>query len=302
MSIKPNKWIAALLGFVAPPLAMMYVARAKLALVYLVLIITAGIAGILSSHWGAASGYASLAVALGGAWHAYVLASRFPDDGPRPAYSRWYGVIGAFACFAVLVLGVRAFVVEPFRAPSGSMLPTIPFRAVLLVKKWGYGNYGTFGLSVMRGAASAPLSRGDLIVFEFPSNRSVVYVKRLVGLPGDKVTYREKQLFINGLAVPLRPDGEFHDLESIRHIPRFVESMSGKEHSVLMEKRPDFAMAKPRFPLSERCTYLAGEISCDVPAGHFFVMGDNRDNSQDSRFWGFVPADHIVGKVVFVGS
>jgi len=303
MPNKPKKWIAALLGLVSPPVGMMYVAHAKLALAYLSLAIVLGVLGILSSTWKAAADYISLLLAVVGASHAYLLAKRYPDEKPRPAYSRWYGILGAVACLVVLAVVTRTFFFEPFRSPSASMLPTIPVRAGLLVQKWGYGNYGTYGRSLLHMPISSPLTRGELIVFEFPSDRSVSYVKRLVGLPGDKITYREKHLFVNGNAIPLRPNGDYFDPDSVRYIPRFVESLSGNEYSVLIEKGPGvLPPGVPRFPFAEKCTYTAEEMACEVPIGHFFTVGDNRDNSNDSRMWGFVPADHVVGKVVFVGS
>lgn len=300
---KPKKWIAALLGLAFPPIGMMYVARAKLALAYLSLAILVGVLSILSSGWKGATNYMSLLLSVLGAFHAYLLASRYPDERPRPAYSRWYGVTGTAFGFLALVVVTRAFFFEPFRAPSGSMLPTIPTRASLIVQKWGYGNYGTYGMSILHMPISSPLSRGELIVFEFPSDRSVSYVKRLVGLPGDKIAYRRKQLFVNGNAVPLRPNGDYFDPESLNYTPRFVESLSGAEYSVLVGNKANMLpIGTPRFPFSERCIYGKEEVSCEVPAGHFFTIGDNRDNSNDSRMWGFVPADHIVGKVVLVGS
>jgi len=303
MPNKPKKWIAALLGLLSPPVGMMYAAHAKLALAYLSLAIAFGVLGILSSAWMAATGYISLLLAAVGACHTYLVAKKYPDDRPRPTYSRWYGILGAVACLVVLAVVTRAFFFEPFRAPSASMLPTIPARASLVVQKWGYGNYGTYGLSLLHTPIASPLARGEVIVFELPSDRSVRYVKRLVGLPGDKVAYREKQLFINGAAVPLHPNGDYFDPESLGYTPRFVESLSGNEYSVLIGKRPNAVTGgPPRFPFSERCTYDKDEVSCEVPVGHYFTVGDNRDNSNDSRMWGFVPASHVVGKVVFVGS
>jgi signal peptidase I len=303
MPNKPKKWIAALLGLVSPPVGMLYTAHAKLALAYFSLAIVLGVLSILSSAWKAAAHYIPLLLAVVGASHAYLLATKYPDEKARPSYSRWYGVLGAVICIVALAVVTRAFFFEPFRAPSSSMLPTIPARASLVVQKWGYGNYGAYGLTLLHKPISSPLARGDLIVFELPSDRSVSYVKRLVGLPGDKVAYRGKQLFINGDAVPLRPNGDYFDPDSLIYTPRFVESLSGNEYTVLIGKKSGaITTGTPQFPFSERCTYDKEEVSCEVPAGHLFTVGDNRDNSNDSRMWGFVPTDNVVGKVVFIGS
>ena len=282
----------------------MYAAQARMALAYFSFAAILGVLGISSSAWRAAAGYISLLLAVVGSSHAYLLATKYPDEKARPTYSRWHGLLGAVACSIVLTVVTRAFFFEPFRAPSASMLPTIPVRASLIVQKWGYGNYGTYGLSLLHTSISAPLARGELFVFEFPPDRSVSYVKRLVGLPGDKIRYREKQLFINGDAVPQRPNGDYFDAESLRYTPRYLESLSGNEYSVLMENGPSvLPPGLPRLPFSERCTaYAPDEMVCEVPAGHLFMIGDNRDKSNDSRTSGFVPADHVIGRVVFVGN
>jgi signal peptidase I len=303
MQNKPKTWIAVLLGLISPPIGMMYVAQIKLALAYFLFTIIFALSSmLLSSEWRGSIGYLPLFLAALGATHAYLLAKKYPDEKPRPAYSRWYGILGAAAGFVVLVVGVRAFFFEPFRAPSGSMLPTLPVGAGLIVQKWGYGNYGSYGVNLLRAPISSSIHRGDIIVFELPSNRPLSFVKRVVGLPGDKIAYRGKQLFINGVAAPLRPAGDYFNRESLDHTPRFVESLPGIEYSVLIHNKVSTFMRPPPFPLSSQCNYDKEEMSCEVPAGHFFTLGDNRDNSNDSRMWGFVPADHLIGKVVFVGS
>lgn len=303
MTNKPKKWIAALLGLLFTPVGMLYVGRARLALGYFGVGLVAATVGFLFPAWMPAARGISALCAIVGACHGYLLAKRYPEPQLRPAYSRWYGLLGAAACVAVPMIALRAFFFEPFRAPSSSMLPTVPMGSHLIVQKWGYGNYGTYGLSFGHGPISAALARGDLVVFEFPQDRSTTFVKRLIGLPGDKIVYRGRQLFINGNAVPQRSDGEHYDSESRRYLPRFIESLSGQSYTVLSQGNSAWLSARVAdFPFSEKCVYDAEQVTCDVPAGHFFVMGDNRDNSNDSRMWGFVPADHVVGKVVLVRS
>ncbi len=302
MPHKPKTWIAAVLGFLSPPIGMLYAAHAPAALAYFALGLTVGLLGLMSPAWQLPANIATLMLMIVGAGHAFRLAKTYPEEKSRPGYSRWYGILGTVAAVTAVALLFRSFLFEPFRAPSASMLPTIPVHASLVAQKWGYGHYGTFGRTLLHRPISAPLARGDLIVFEFPQDRSVVFVKRLVGMPGDKVVYRGKQLSINGEAVPLRPAGEYLDREYHRSIPRFVEALPGSEHEVLISDRSFMLQAAPGFPLSDRCHYSAEEVACEVPPGHFYVLGDNRDNSNDSRFWGFVPADHLVGKIVFVGS
>jgi len=302
MPNKPKTWIAAVLGFLSPPVGLLYAAHAPAALAYFALGLAVGVLGMLSLAWRTPASLATLLLMLVGAWHAWRLARSYPDEKPRPGYSRWYGLLGAVAGVSAIVLLFRSFLFEPFRAPSASMLPTVPVHASLIAQKWGYGHYGSFGRTLLRTPISAPLARGDLVVFDYPPDPSVVFVKRLVGLPGDKIAYRGKQLFINGAAVPLRPDGDFVDPDTHRTLGRFIEALPGGEHAVLIGEQAFPLRPESKFPFSEQCRYGADEVACEVPPGHFYVLGDHRDNSNDSRMWGFVPADHIVGRIVFVGS
>jgi signal peptidase I len=298
----PNKWLATLLGVLVTPIAFLYVGRARWAAVYLLAQLALAMCMLFSVASPAVLGAVNLAYLGIGAAHAHWLARRSTGELPRPWYSRWHGLLAAFLAFVAVILSFRAFAYEPFRQPSSSMLPTIPRGAALVVQKWGYGNYGTFGRTLVRRPISEPMARGDIVVFEFPGNRSIQYVKRVVGLPGDKISYRRKTLFLNDVPVPQHQAGETIDEETL--VPRSVmsESLAGREYSVIVDQtRPEPQRPALGFPLREQCTLGPDELSCRVPAGHFFMLGDNRDNSNDSRYWGFVPADHIVGKLVSIG-
>lgn len=280
---------------------MMYVAQIRWAGAYLLIALIIGVVGEFYLRETAIAGAIQILFALTCATHAYRLAARYSDEEPRPTYSRWYALLGTAIGLFSVAFGVRAFLVEPFRFPSGSMLPTIPLRAHLIVQKWGYGNYGTYSLNLFHTSISAPLSRGDIIIFEFPPDRSLHYAKRLIGLPGDKIAYRAKRLSVNGTPISLRQGGDYFDSKALAYTQTFTESLMGVEYSVLIENDafPNIPTALS-FPFHEKCVYDADGVTCDVPAGHYFTMGDNRDNSNDSRMWGFVPADHIIGKVLYI--
>jgi len=296
----PKKWIAALLGFFALPIAFMYVGRLRLAGIYLLAALVISVAVIFYLHGTDTHLVISaLALQITAAVHAFRLADRYPDDKPRPAYSRWYGLIGASAVLVAVAVGIRAFAIEPFRIPSGSMLPTLPLKSHILVGKWGYGHYSAYGFTLLKAPISAPLERGDILVFSYPDDPSAIFAKRLIGLPGDNIVYREKQLSINGHPVPRRSEGQYLDRMSPRVMERYAESLSGTDYSTLIDPDAPASIQYTRpFPFHEKCVSYADGVSCEVPPGHYFMMGDNRDNSVDSRIRGFIPASNIVGKVV----
>ena len=245
---------------------------------------------------------ANLAFAVASAVLAYRLASgagKANQLRPQPWYARWYGLIGALAMMAAIVLCLRAFVVEPFTAPSTSMTPTIPVTSNLLVQKWGYGHYSTFGAKLITRAPVVAPGRGDLIAFDFPRDPSMVYVKRVVGVPGDLVEYRDKHVLINGRDTRGQRGVDYLDTNQLKHLQRYRERLGTSEHDIVID--PDLpALQHDQQSLPADCLSANDTLRCKVPAGAYFVMGDHRDNSMDSRYWGFVPASAIVGKVVAV--
>jgi signal peptidase I len=146
--------------------------------------------------------------------------------------------------------------------------------------------------------------RGDVMVFRYPVNPSLDYIKRVVGLPGDKIAYLNKKLTINGQPIEQTPLAEFYDEDSLRYSLQYSEKLGAQPHRLLVDKdRPPFVppqAIEESFPFKDNCTYSGEGVVCTVPPGHYFMMGDNRDNSQDSRFWGFVPDENIVGKAFVI--
>lgn len=214
--------------------------------------------------------------------------------------------------FTLVVLAVagfiafRAFVYEPFRMHAGSMEPTLRAGSLVVAAKWGYGNYGTYGRKIARGEMTAPVKRGDVLVFEYPVNPSTVFLKRVIGLPGDTVAYKSKRLSINGKETMREAAGEH--LVTFDHTSRahkkYKEQLDDTVYFTLADdERPAvFVPGVRAFPMREKCTYDANGFVCQVPQGHYFMMGDYRDNSDDSRYWGFVPKENIVGKIKLDGG
>ena len=173
----------------------------------------------------------------------------------------------------LFVLVIRSFVFEPFRIPSGSMMPTLLQGDFIFVQKFAYGL--RLPVTETKIIETGEPERGDVVVFRLPSDPGVNYIKRVVGLPGDTIVYADHRLTINGEAIPLADAG--HPDE-----PRYREQLGEREHEILI--------LNPRYARADG-TYV-------VPDGHYFVMGDNRDNSKDSRFIGAIPETHLVGEAV----
>ena len=208
---------------------------------------------------------------------------------------------------AVFIL--RSFLFEPFKIPSGSMIPTLHVGDLILVNKFHYGiRLPVINYKLTQGT---PVNRGDVMVFRFPPKPSLDYIKRVVGVPGDKIAYLNKVLTINGQPVSKVAVPEFFDADNMRYSLQFEENMpigsapvemsNLRKHRLLNDdKTPNFVSGIDDFAFKENCTYSMEGLECTVPAGHYFMMGDNRDNSLDSRYWGFVPDNNIVGKAFFV--
>jgi len=199
--------------------------------------------------------------------------------------------------FVVFIL--RSFLFEPFKIPSGSMIPTLHVGDLILVNKFHYGvRLPVIHTKIMDNHDP---QRGDVMVFRYPPQPTLDYIKRVVGVPGDEVAYLNKQLFVNGQAVNKSPMPEFYDRSSMRYSQQFGESLGSKQYNTLNDAdRPAFIPGTADFPFKDQCRYTVEGVTCTVPDGHYFLMGDNRDNSLDSRYWGFVPERNIVGKAFFV--
>lgn len=215
------------------------------------------------------------------------------------AQPKWIEYTGGFFPVILFVFLLRSFLAEPFRIPSGSMLPTLHAGDFILVNKYEYGlRFPVFNFAITEG--SAP-KRGDIVVFKYPLDKNVDFIKRVIGLPGDEIRYVDKQLYINGELQQITPDGTFFDKETYTDLDQFDENLDGVKHKILEnDKVPSMARPVQGHNGLNQCLYNMGDVVCRVPEGHYFMMGDNRDNSADSRFWGFVPREDIVGRAFFI--
>ncbi|MGH8781484.1 signal peptidase I [Paraburkholderia sp.] len=211
----------------------------------------------------------------------------------------WLEYTASFFPVILVVFVVRSFVVEPFKIPSGSMVPTLLVGDFILVNKFDYGiRLPIVNTKITQGR---PLQRGDVVVFRYPKDESVDYIKRVIGLPGDVVAYQDKQLTINGKPVPETALPDYFDEERIGYAKQFEEDLDGRKNAILNNPAvPPFIVGAEDYPYRDNCQYNARGVICKVPPGNYFMMGDNRDNSADSRYWGFAPDQNIVGRAFFI--
>jgi signal peptidase I len=210
-----------------------------------------------------------------------VLRKRRPEGASEPMlveYSK------SFFPVILVVFLIRSFVVEPFKIPSGSMMPTLLAGDFILVNKFTYG----LRVPILNNTfleVGKP-ERGDVIVFHYPPDPSIDYIKRVIGVPGDKIAYRDKRVYVNGKKLDVEFVDDYQYVGSglnMVYAKRYKEELGDKTHDILIE---------------EDTIVIDAEV--EVPPGHYFAMGDNRDNSRDSRVWGFVPENNLVGKAFFI--
>jgi signal peptidase I len=236
-----------------------------------------------------------LSVVTGILWcyDAFIARKQRVKGAPDP----WWVEYGASFFPVILpIFMLRSFLVEPFRIPSGSMIPTLLVGDFILVNKYAYGiRVPVINKKVIE--VGSP-QRGDVFVFRYPLDTTQDYIKRVIGLPGDKIEYLNKTLTINGQPVPVTPAGDY--VQGLDSLNRLSETINGKQHFMLNDPDKLQEPGSIPHPLSENCQTSSKGFICLVPPGNYFAMGDNRDNSADSRVWGFVPEENIVGKAFFV--
>jgi signal peptidase I len=305
--IRRYPWIAVALAVLSPVYAMLYVARGWRAVGYFAASLGAlALAILLTAFLGvpsnAAAGLGALGLRIVGGIDGYRRASEWSASARLPWYARWPGLTSIVVIGILGVTSLRAFVAEPFHIPTGAMYPTLIVGDYILVNKSAYGLRlpPPGGLILALGQPD----RGDVVVFRCPERPDLDYIKRIVGLPGDTVAYYDKRLSVNGQEVQRaadsgtdRPGGS-----GAAGVIRYRETLGRHTYTIQIDPdQPAYQAASVRqFPSRDKCEYGENGFRCVVPAGHYFALGDNRDSSSDSRYWGFVPEVNLVGRAFLV--
>ena len=308
-SWKPKAWLSIFYGLVIQPFTFLYVNKAKLFWFYLILII---FVTLIDTKLQAIDDTESWHHNIYFTWlfliicpiHAYLICRGYDKGQRKKWYAGWLATLVCFVMFFAFLSLVRAFIYEPFSIPARSMSPTLNPGDQVIVSKSGFGNYRYFGLQIVKKAPSKTLKRGNVVVFQYPQNPQIDFVKRVIGLPGDTVIYRDKSIFIKPSCMD--ESANCPGFTEVAKEYKFTDSGAGSEHEYYKESLDNdsyvIKLNNNQKDLSERYFYQVGTQTDEwlVPDKHYFVLGDNRDNSLDSRYWGFVPESNIIGKIAYV--
>ena len=303
---RPKGWLAIIFGLILQPFAFLYVNKQKLFWGYIILAIGLMLIDIKvhanppDNAW-YKDVYLLWLLIIAYPTHAFIIAKNYDVNQARSWYASWWATSSCFLLVFSSVIVLRAFYFEPFSIPAGSMSPTLNPGDQLIVTKNGFGNYRYLGIQLLKTEPTEKPNRGDIIVFQYPQDPQIDYVKRVIALPGDKIIYRNKTIFIKEACS--KPEGECPSYVAIEksetesaqnNVSLYEESLGEQVYSILIDPKA-----------GDRTNYYYSQVGTGrdewlVPDGHYFVLGDNRDNSLDSRFWGFVPEGNIIGKSFYI--
>ena len=305
---KPKSWLSIVFAIFTQSFAFLYVNKARWFWFYLGLSLVLGLVDIKlhtvihSGSW-YESIYFSWLLLIVCPVHAYLVCRHYDITQERSWYASWWGTLVSFFLLLTLVFIIRTFFIEPFSIPATSMSPTLKPGDQVVISKWGYGNYRYLGIRVLQSAPATSPQRGDIVVFQYPQDPQIDFIKRVIGLPGDRIIYRNKTLYIQPACA-----NQSTDCAAIKEISRQQSNYSEEEmpfkfyQERLMDVDYTIKINSSRQDATSHYFFQSGTKQDEwvVPDKHFFVMGDNQDNSLDSRYWGFVEQSSISGKVILV--
>lgn len=300
---KPSRWIAMLFGVLFQPFVFFYVNRPRyfffylaFTMVWIFLVQHPASAALLAEY--SVLQYWPYAITIACAIHAYILSANYDVSQKRSWCARWWTTLLCVIAVYSSMFVTKTFFYDLYTIPASSMSPALNPGDYVVISKHGFGNYSYSGVPVLKTNPSQAPKRGDIVVFKKPGNETTDFIKRVIAVPGDKIYYLNKNIY---LARACNGCSKYELIENLEidnlaqgDISFYLETLDNELYQIQQDtSKPDHAQHFYRQP-----GMRMGEWT--VPAGHYFVMGDNRDNSLDSRFWGFVPEQNLVGKAVYV--
>jgi signal peptidase I len=270
---KPKGWIAILIGIFLQPFTFLYVNKVRLFWIYFLI---AAALGIIDLYY---SSFITISLSVICPLHSYLSIKRYDESLKRNWYSRWWGIPLIYLIMLAPIFIIRSFFYEPYTIPASSMSPSVNLGDFIIIKKWGYRSYGTHGISILDTEVQEKdlIKRGNIYVF-YPPHNDKAFIKRLVGMPGDNIEIKQGIISINGKAIESKLISQSFD-EDI-----YEETLDDNTYNIKI------------MPLRR----LLIDVELKVPEDEYFFLGDNRDNSSDSRVWGTVPSSDFVGKLVYI--
>jgi signal peptidase I len=312
-SWKPKLWLAIFMGMLFYPLNFLYVNRPKLFGFYLLLILSVLVLSpyLIKTFDQPMLAFLSLIFAVICPVHSYRIVKNYDCSQNRGWYAGWWQPLTLYIIAIVALAAIKAFAISLYSIPASSMKPTLEIGDHVLVSPFGYGNYQAFGFDILQTTPSKTPQSGEIIVFKYPEDPQTHFIKRVIGVPGDTVLSQDKTLYIKSACTPNnRTNGECPPFVKVVQTPvnnpQFSQNATNLPQTVATEiinEHQYHVLAIPTLPSRE--TYFFNQVGTRpnewiVPPAQYFVMGDNRDNSKDSRYWGFVPAENVIGKVVYI--
>jgi len=273
MEWKPKGWIAIVIGIFLQPFTFLYVNKVRLFWIYFLIAIVLGVADFYFSS------FITISLSIICPLHAYLSIKRYDESLKRNWYSRWWGIPSIYLAMLAPIFIMRSFFYEPYSIPASSMSPSVNLGDLIIIKKWGYRSYGSYGVSILDTEVQEKelIKRGNIYTF-YPPNNDKAFIKRLIGMPGDDIEIKRGIISINGEVLQSKIISQLPDADI------YEETLGDSTYNIKITPQHRLLI----------------DVKLNVPEDEYFFLGDNRDRSSDSRIWGTVPSRDFIGELVYI--